>query len=56
MKKLIFKLGMQLIIMVCIALLSSELFAQEMIDYKQLRGKEWILQVRKGGELLKSYT
>ena len=45
-----------MLIVLTMTLLFSELFAQEMIDYKQLRGKLWILQVRKGVELLMSYT
>lgn len=56
MKNLNLKLRMLLTIMACMILLTYELFAQEKINYKQLRGKEWILQVREGVELLMSYT
>lgn len=56
MKKLIFKLRMPLIIMASIALLPSELFAQEKIDYTQLRGKEWVMQVPNELEMFISYT
>ena len=56
MKKLIFKLRMPLIIIASISLLSSELFAQEKIDYNQLRGKEWVMQVPDELEMFISYT
>ena len=34
-----------MLIAIIMALLPSELFAQEKIDYTQLRGKEWVMQL-----------
>ena len=34
-----------MLIILAMVLLSSELFAQEKIDYTQLRGKEWVMQL-----------
>ena len=47
---------MPMLIAIIMALLSSELFAQEKIDYKQLRGKEWVMQLPDEMELFMSYT
>ena len=44
-----------MLIILAMVLLSSELFAQEKIDYKQLRGKEWIRQLPDEMELFMSY-
>ena len=56
MKKMFFKLRMPLIIIASIALLSSELFAQEKIDYTQLRGKEWVMQLPDEMGMFMSYS
>ena len=45
-----------MLIILAMVLLSSELFAQEKIDYKQLRGKEWVMQLPDEMELFMSYT
>lgn len=45
-----------MLIAIIMALLSSELFAQEKIDYKQLRGKEWVRQLPDEMRLFMSYT
>lgn len=37
--------SMPMLIAIIMMLLSSELFAQEKIDYTQLRGKEWVMQL-----------
>ena len=36
---------MPMLIAIIMVLLSSELFAQKKIDYTQLRGKEWVMQL-----------
>lgn len=56
MKKMFFKLRMPLIIIASIALLSSELFAQEKIDYTQLRGKEWVMELPDEKGMFMSYS
>ena len=56
MKKMFFKLRMPLIIIASIALLSSELFAQEKIDYTQLRGKEWVMELPDEMGMFMSYS
>ena len=45
-----------MLIAIIMALLPSELFAQEKIDYTQLRGKEWVMQVPDGWKMFVSYT
>ena len=45
-----------MLIAIIMALLPSELFAQEKIDYTQLRGKEWVMQLPTGMEGFMSQT
>ncbi len=56
MKNFNLELKMLLTIMACMVLLFSELFAQENIDYKQLRDKEWIMELSKNIGIVMSYT
>ena len=42
--------SMPMLIAIIMVLLSSELFAQENIDYSQLQDKEWVLQLPEGVE------
>lgn len=42
--------SMPMLIAIIMVLLSSELFAQENLDYNQLQDKEWVLQLPEGVE------
>ena len=45
-----------ILIAIIMALLSSELFAQEKIDYTQLRGKEWVMELPDELKVFMSYS
>ena len=45
-----------MLIILAMVLLSSELFAQKKIDYTQLRGKEWVVQLPEEKRMFIVYT
>ena len=47
---------MPMLIAIIMVLLSSELFAQKKIDYTQLRGKEWVVQLPEEKRMFIVYT
>ena len=48
--------SMPMLIAIIMALLSSELFAQEKIDYTQLRDKEWVMELPDELNVFMSYS